>query len=427
MLSRFASKQAGGAGSVRSFSKMLVATEAFPIEGAMTPQKSVAPVISETKLANGIKLITKDYNANMVSLKFSIMGGSGAETEVQKGAAQLLSTASFAGNKTSSGLKIVRALDDVGAIIKSSVDREKITYDVTVMPDGVATAVETVLAAIASPPYAEYILEELKPKTKLAYNARASDYDAQLSELLHEAAFGEESTLGASMYSLNLDKLSISDVLAYRATNFVSGNVVISASGISSKDLEALVKDASVTVGSGSPAKACPYVGGDIRVRKDMGGKTFAAIGFPVPTGEASKPYAVLSAMLSASSSVSSYTSGGLFSITASGSPLEVTAALDAAVTELKAVVNKSPQTLTAIKNKVTLSKMIELEGACSAALMSASCLGVKAASIADVRSVEASAVSAAASAMLKSVPSYAVLGKTAGTPKYDAIKQLLK
>jgi hypothetical protein len=88
MLSRFASKQAGGAGSVRSFSKMLVATEAFPIEGAMTPQKSVAPVISETKLANGIKLITKDYNANMVSLKFSIMGGGGAETEAQKGSAQ---------------------------------------------------------------------------------------------------------------------------------------------------------------------------------------------------------------------------------------------------------------------------------------------------------------------------------------------------
>jgi hypothetical protein len=84
MLSRFAAKHAGSSGASRSFSKMLVATESFPIEGDLTPQQSMAPVISENRLANGMKLITKDYNAKMVSLKFSIMGGSGVETEAQK-------------------------------------------------------------------------------------------------------------------------------------------------------------------------------------------------------------------------------------------------------------------------------------------------------------------------------------------------------
>lgn len=56
------------------------------------------------------------------------MSGSRAESAAEKGAAQLLSVSAFAGTKNQSGLKLVRGLEDLGAKISSSSDREKVSY-----------------------------------------------------------------------------------------------------------------------------------------------------------------------------------------------------------------------------------------------------------------------------------------------------------
>lgn len=60
-----------------------------------------------------------------VSLKFAVLGGSSTEGGA-KGAAHFLAHAAFAGNQTSSGLKLVKHLENLGATFESHADREKV-------------------------------------------------------------------------------------------------------------------------------------------------------------------------------------------------------------------------------------------------------------------------------------------------------------
>lgn len=64
----------------------------------------------------------------MVNIKVAVLGGSSAETYEQKGAAHFLAAAAFAGNNKNSALRVVRYLESLGAVVKSSVDREKVNY-----------------------------------------------------------------------------------------------------------------------------------------------------------------------------------------------------------------------------------------------------------------------------------------------------------
>ena len=61
-----------------------------------------------------------------MTINFSILGGSGAETVSQKGAAHLLATSVLAGTNKRSGLRLTRDLENLGARVSASSDREKV-------------------------------------------------------------------------------------------------------------------------------------------------------------------------------------------------------------------------------------------------------------------------------------------------------------
>jgi predicted Zn-dependent peptidase len=57
-----------------------------------------------------------------------VLGGSSAESDEQKGAAHFLAAAAYSGNHKNSGLRVVRYLESLGAVVKSIADREKVYY-----------------------------------------------------------------------------------------------------------------------------------------------------------------------------------------------------------------------------------------------------------------------------------------------------------
>ena len=61
-----------------------------------------------------------------MTLNFAILGGSSAESLSQKGAAHLLATSVLAGTNKRSGLRLTRDLENLGARISASADREKV-------------------------------------------------------------------------------------------------------------------------------------------------------------------------------------------------------------------------------------------------------------------------------------------------------------
>jgi predicted Zn-dependent peptidase len=134
-------------------------------------------------------------------------------------------------------------------------------------------------------------LKENKDHVQVYYDAYHADVAAQLSDLVHEAAYGESSALGHSVFGSDLSKVCVQQVLAYRNANFLRENLVIAASGISADTLKKIVASSSGAFVSKSNKPttfaASPYVGGEVKVRADLNGSTNLAVAFPVPAGEA--------------------------------------------------------------------------------------------------------------------------------------------
>lgn len=449
--------------------------EEFPLSIALTPLAKSAPVIKEATTSNGVKLIARDngasvssfvlvysivfyspiiYDGNcqisnslltfrlilqMVSINFAILSGSRAESMTEKGAAHLLATAAFAGTGKRSGLKLMRDLENIGATVGSSVDREKITYKVTCLPEKAEEAIAAVSEAISSPPAAAYVVEEMKETAELALETHKSSAKSQVMELLYEAAYGENTPMGSPTYA-PLTDLSISNVMSFRKSNFTANNLIVSATGISIDSLKTMaelylhsVPQSNVTL----PLPSSPYVGGDMKVRDTTVGSSHLAVAFPVPKGAGAEPYKVLHTLLASKiaampvpedSLVAFYeevSSGGMIGFYSKGTSAEATSYIEAGVAELKAVAASSNP--DAAKVKAALESFISLESGSSgaAALLNSTVMGVS--SVADARRVSSAAVSSAAKTALATIPSYAVFGITAGTPSYAAVAKMMK
>ncbi len=186
-------------------------------------------------------------------------------------------------------------------------------------------------------------------------------------QLLHEAAYGETSPLGGSLFAQNVDRLDYREVLDYRQKHFVADNIVVVASGMSHEKLQSLVEqhvvggklsagasshtDIELEVGqirmastpSAALSTASPYTGGEAKLRQDLGGESHVGLAFPVPSGEASKPFLVLNALLAQKFGeenvfLNNYSRGGLSGYYSFGEAAAVSAQLNAVIAEIKVI-----------------------------------------------------------------------------------------
>jgi predicted Zn-dependent peptidase len=314
-------------------------------------------------------------------------------------------------------------------------------FSVNTPAEFVNFAVEKVTDALYSPPQFSHAVDERKSVAALDYDSLVSSPQTALTELLHEAAYGDGTPMGSSLYASDLKKLDVGDVMEYRLRNFKTNNLTVLANGLALTSLETSVK--SFLPSSETPSlTSIPsnFTGGSVRVRADLAGDTHVAVAFPAQAGSAGKAYTVLKEVLASrlkgSNSVGNYASvfsipysdGGLIgAYCASSSVAGAEELISKVVRELKAIATSCDVAMAA--NKVTLSNMMALEGGCAAAdiMLAASVQGLDTMEYADVRDVTAKEVSAAAAAMLKSNPAIAVLGATYGLKSFDSIKSSMQ
>jgi predicted Zn-dependent peptidase len=336
----------------------------------------------------------------------------------------------------------MRDLENMGAVVGSSVDREKITYSVTCLPEKAEEAIAAVSEVLTSAPTSAYVVDESKDVADLFVAAHKGCPKSQALELLYEAAYGENTPMGTPVYTSLADTAAAS-VSSFRKANFYAGNVVVSASGISIDSLRTMAELylhglPSDPPGTLLPIKASPYVGGDMKTRDNSVGSSHLALGFPVPKGAAGEAYKVLAQALSSKiasmpvpkDSVACFlhqgASGGLLGIYSHGQAAAATGFLEAAVAELKAIATAGAGTESA-KVKTALDAFLALEGGKTGAtvLLDATLSGTS--PVADSRKVTPASVSSAAKAALAAAPAYAVYGVTAGTPSYAAVTKMTK
>lgn len=413
----------------------------MPLRSTVDPAALYAPTITGTKLANGASITARHSRVDNVSLKFALGCGSRHELFPEKGAAHLLAHAAFAGTQKESGLRLMRSLENHGITVGASANREQIVFSVNTPAEFVDFAVEKVTDAIYSPPQFSHAIDERKSVAALDYDTLVSSPQTALTELLHEAAYGDGTPMGSSLFASDLKKLDVGDVMEYRLRNFRTNNLSVLADGVALNSLESSVKG-FLGSSENAPVTSIPsaFTGGSVRVRADLAGDTHVAVAFPAQAGAAGKAYAVLkevlASRLSSSNAVGSYASaftipysdGGLIGAYCAAS--SVTGAEELVgnvIKELKTIATSCD--VTSAANKVTLTNLTALEGGDSAAnvMLAASVQGLDTMEYADVRNVTAKDVSAAAATVLKSNPAIAVLGATYGLKSFDSMKSAMQ
>jgi len=445
--------------SSRAFSsaRLLKLTEEFPFNANLTPAKAVAAVTKESKLNSGIRIISRDNNAPVANIKFAILGGSRSEKSDEKGFAHFIAASALSGNKLNSGIRTVRYFETLGADFKSHADREKIVYEVSVLSDRVDEAFTGLAGCVASPPYARHVYEEdVKQIAREQYHKNHENPRARLVELIHDAAYGEASPLGGSLYAISADHIDSDAVADYRNRHFVADNIVVTATGISHDKLKNLVEShleggkvseiahplapialrpdqIHLAATPSTPfATFSPYIGGFAKERCEIDGETHVALAFSAPAGAAVKPYLALKSHLASkfgceNFSINNYQGGGLITFYTEGASNKVGSKVEAVIAELKAVASGNVDMKSA-KNSYSLWYFSALEGDNSTCkLLNAHLNGTDAASFGDLRNVSQDEIVNAAKAVLKSSPSVAVLGSTAQAPTHTTVTQWWK
>jgi hypothetical protein len=232
-------------------------------------------------------------------------------------------------------------------------------------------------------------------------------------------------------------------VLAFRDAHFNAKNLVVASAGIAHAELQQIVERCSASLAAGGDASApasSPFVGGETRIRKDLGGETHVAVSFPVPAGADANSYAVLHHTVNAalrgsgaSAFVHSYSKGGLWGVSTSATSADaVNAQLTAAVAAVKAVAAGSASAgVEAAKTAVSVARLAAMEsshGTAAQLMLKAHRNGVDAKAYCSLSNVSAASVEAAAKASLGAGSvAYAAIGRTTAAPTYSAVQQMLK
>lgn len=182
--------------------------------------------------------------------------------------------------------------------------------------------------------------------------------------MLHEAAYGEWSALGSSVYSD--DHVDIKAARVYRNRVFTPENlVIVSDGGLSHEALKDFVatsfpvsKEMDLSAGSSikEKAPALDYKGGFLSQRSRLSnGAALAAVAFPLPAGAKSRAASVVARMLTnrlkesgaahkdaAGAFTSPYSKEGLVGVYACGSQESIKSVISSVAAELKSIATKA-------------------------------------------------------------------------------------
>ena len=155
------------------------------------PVATVLPKPVETKLANGLRVITVErHDLPLVTAALVATGGGATDPTGRAGAASLATDLLTKGTTTRSATQIARGIESLGASIDSGVDRDGASVSVTVKSDELAKALP-ILADVATHP--AFAPEEIDRARAQAIDGVtvALKNPAQLSALVaNRAVFG---------------------------------------------------------------------------------------------------------------------------------------------------------------------------------------------------------------------------------------------
>lgn len=200
------------------------------------------------------------------------------------------------------GFGITRNIQQVGGKLTATNDRELVTISIESTADKVETALKYLDAAVTSPAFKPWELQDVAPRIRSLKKA-GSNIDRAIN-LVHRAAY--RGTLGNSIYcpKHQVGKISSESLLHYFAQNCTTNRAAVVGVGIDQNVLQGFAQNLDFESGGGqtTPSK---YYGGDSRKDKS-GNMTHIALvgeGASVASQKEALAFAILAQALGASSS----------------------------------------------------------------------------------------------------------------------------
>jgi len=349
------------------------------------------PQTKTETLSNGVKIICTETAGQGSSATIFVRAGSRNESLAEYGSAMMLKTMAFHQTTYRSDLKLARDLEDAGASVSASSGREFVSYTAAFPPESLETSLTALSETVLFPKMRSWEVDELKKTNDTEIKAALKSPSNVLSELIHAAAYGEESPLGHNFYSQNAN-ISGDSLLKYHSKTFVGSNLIVVGVNVDFKQFVGQVEKQF----SGAPtgvfvSPPSPYTGGEIRLKADSP-YTYLGLAYQVANPEiASVVKAILDLKLktssfSTASFSSSYNKTSLVGVCGVCHPARASALLDFVKSNLNSLSSVSDTEMSIALNAEKISTAMKLESSKSAPLQLVS--GVcKSATAVDVKS----------------------------------------
>lgn len=231
--------------------------------------------ITTTKLDSGMVVASDQmHEIETVSLVVQVKTGSRNEKVENNGVSHFLEHMAFKGTKTRSALQIATDFDEIGGYFNAYTSREKTVYYAKVLKDDLELASDIISDILQNSVFDE---EEIKKERSVILQeiAQTNDtpddiiFDHFQAVSYPDQAFGR-SILGTTK---NVSDVTQAQLKKYVADNYYNENIIVTAAGkIKHSELLDITgsKFAGFYKAGAKHEEKALYVGGDIRVNKDI-------------------------------------------------------------------------------------------------------------------------------------------------------------
>jgi len=231
--------------------------------------------VETSTLPNRATVVSVNNQSQICRVSVLFKAGARCETFDNAGTAHMLRICAGLTTASKSQFAIIRNVQQLGAGIKCSTDREVVAYTLEGTPDAVEELLPFLKAVAVEQEFRPWEVSDNLPRVRLELATRPPQQ--RTIDLFHKAAY--RSGLGNSIYisKHQLGKISSEDLLYFTKTNFTSDRAAIVGWGLPHKTVASFAT--SLGLPNGKPDfTPSPYKGGEIR--SDKGGDlAFVAIG----------------------------------------------------------------------------------------------------------------------------------------------------
>ncbi|KAL1517969.1 hypothetical protein ABEB36_001663 [Hypothenemus hampei] len=225
-------------------------------------------------LPNKLVVVAAENESPISQVSIVFRAGARNESSENLGITHVLRTAAGLTTKNSSQFAIIRNLQQVGASLTATSDRETISYTLEGTRQAVEQSLPFLTEVATQQIFRPWELAELTDRLKLDLAVRPLQVRA--IDLLHKAAF--RTGLGNSLFipKFQIGKISSETLQHYVARNFTSARAAVVGLGVDGATLSQFAQSLCLDDSDGT-TNASPYKGGEIR--SDKGGDwAFVAI-----------------------------------------------------------------------------------------------------------------------------------------------------